>query len=359
MLRSTGIGRSCPFDGCHDVRTNGSLAKDRKQPIMANPVIDGPHFIGIGAPRCGTTWTFKMLRLHPDVWIPWKELHFFDSVDPDTDSGYVIQSRSFRFARGWSYVARRLAVRSIPGATPLMRRYFPLRAIHAPGYRWAFRYLFGTVSLTWYADLFREGRKAGFRCGEITPAYCMLSASAIRQFASVMPDVRVFLLLRHPLDWAWSDICKELRKTGMAPGQLSDTELIARCPVPTGRSRADFGSNLQRWMDNFPRDRLLIGFHDEIENEPRAFFERLCAFLGLRPPPSALAAQLRARVNSSARGLPMPAAVKQYAAARFVGEASKMASLAGGPAERWLKDIEAAVDRSSTAVSSSKARHAD
>jgi hypothetical protein len=299
-----------------------------------------PHFVGIGAPRCGTTWIFKMLRMHPEVWMPWKELHFFDSLDPDTHSGYDIRDRRFRFRAGWPAAARRLAVSSLPGASAVMRRWFPLRAMHAPGVAWTWRYFTGEASLDWYRGLFREGEAAGLACGEITPAYCMLSPRAIEDFAAALPGARAFLMLRNPLDWAWSDLCKRIRVAGGSPSSLTDEELIARCAVPTGRSRADFGSNLARWLDHFPRERLFIGFYGEIRSEPEDFFDRLCAFLGLQPFPPRLRGLLRERVNSSARGDAMPPAVRRYAARKYRSEAEILARRAGGGAERWLAEIE-------------------
>jgi hypothetical protein len=303
--------------------------------------LDLPHFVGIGAPRCGTTWVFKMLRLHPDVWIPWKEIHFFDSMDPETASGYDIADRGRRFRQGWHYVLRRLAARSVPGAQAIARRYFPLFAVQGLGYRWSARYLLGRASLEWYEGLFRDGARRGLRCGEITPAYCMLSPSGIDGFARALPDARVFMLLRNPLEWAWSGLCKDLRDAGIDPVTLPDAELIARCPVPNGRSRADFGSNLRRWMTRVPRERLMIAFHDEIGADPLALLDRLCAFIGASPAPEPVRRLAGARVNSSARGLPMPAAVERHAAERFHDEARTMAELVGGPATHWLERIEA------------------
>jgi Sulfotransferase family len=297
--------------------------------LAGRTTLSAPHFIGIGAPRCGTTWVFKLLRLHPEVWMPWKEIHFFDSVDADTESGYRIQDRGFRFRTGWPYALRRIAAGAVPGARALTRRYFPLRAVQAPGLSWTARYFLGEASLRWYEDLFREGVRAGLKCGEITPAYFMLSSRGISDFAGALPQVRVFLLLRDPVEWAWSDLCKRVRASGRSPSDLSNEELIARCAVPTGRSRADFGSNLERWLHGFPRDRLLIGFHDEIRTDPEAFLDRLCAFIGVEPFPARLRGLLKAQVNSSARGAPMPAAVARYAAEQYRGESAAMARLLG------------------------------
>lgn len=310
---------------------------------IAEPQPDGPpHFLGIGAPRCGTSWTFKMLRLHPQVWMPWKEIHYFDSADPGTDSGYEMQSRAFRLRLGWRYIAWRLALRTLPGARSLARRYLPLQATEAPGYRWSARFLLGAASLEWYRGLFLEGARRNLRCGEITPAYFMLSRPAISQLARDLPQVRAFLILRNPLDWAWSGICKDVRDAGGDPSALSVEELIARCPAPERRGRADFGGNLRRWLECFPRERLFIGFHDEIETGPIPFLERLCAFIGVGELPASVRELAGARVNSSARELQMPAAVERHVAARFAGQAEIMAGLAGGPAVQWLDRIRIA-----------------
>lgn len=37
-----------------------------------------PHFICIGAQRSGTSWMFECFLEHPDIFLPGKELHFFD-----------------------------------------------------------------------------------------------------------------------------------------------------------------------------------------------------------------------------------------------------------------------------------------
>jgi hypothetical protein len=312
---------------------------------LSSTIADVPHFLGIGAPRCGTSWVFKMLRLHPQVWLPWKEMHFFDSMDPETDSGYDIRSRALRLRQGWSHVLRRLAMRSTPGAQALARRFFPLQAIQAPSYRWTTNYLFGDVSLDWYQDLFSEGRAAGLICGEITPAYFMLSEHGIADLARTLPRVRAFLLLRNPLEWAWSGLCKDVRDQGGDPRKMSEDELIAWCPVPTGRGRLDFGSNLHRWLANFPRERLLVGFHDEIRSDPAAFLTRLCEFIGASPYPSNLNRLMKSRVNSSAHGTAMPRGVKRYVAEQYRSETAIVAELVGGPAQRWWAEIESVLQR--------------
>lgn len=41
-----------------------------------------PDFIGIGSQKCGTTWTARELKAHPEVWIGEKELRFLHTERP-------------------------------------------------------------------------------------------------------------------------------------------------------------------------------------------------------------------------------------------------------------------------------------
>jgi hypothetical protein len=49
---------------------------------------------------------------------------------------------------------------------------------------------------------------------------------------------------------------------------------------------------------------------------------------------------LTERVNSSARGTPMPQAVRRYAAGRYRAETEMMARLVEGGTREWLAEID-------------------
>lgn len=51
-----------------------------------------PDFIGIGAPRCGTTWLFEMLKSHPEIDLPdQKALNFFNEYYSHGKDWYLRQ----------------------------------------------------------------------------------------------------------------------------------------------------------------------------------------------------------------------------------------------------------------------------
>lgn len=60
-----------------------------------------PNFIIIGGQRCGTTWLYRALKKHPDIFFPnKKELHFFNGKDHSNISAY-----QKHFEEGLDYIA--------------------------------------------------------------------------------------------------------------------------------------------------------------------------------------------------------------------------------------------------------------
>ncbi|MDO3722581.1 sulfotransferase domain-containing protein [Marinobacter sp. chi1] len=49
----------------------------------------GPDFIGVGVQRGGTSWLYECLNEHPDIYMPKKEVHFFDR-DYECGVGYYV-----------------------------------------------------------------------------------------------------------------------------------------------------------------------------------------------------------------------------------------------------------------------------
>ena len=99
-----------------------------------------PTFVVIGAMRSGSTSLYKHLQAHPDVFMPRKEIHFFDD----------------RWDRG----------------------------------------------LAWYRSRF-EGYDGQPAVGEATPTY-LADPVALDRMAEMIPDARLLAVLRDPVDRAYS-----------------------------------------------------------------------------------------------------------------------------------------------------------
>ena len=221
-----------------------------------------PSFLIIGAQRAGTTSLFRYLLAHPDVAGPsggdpavwWaKELHFFDE----------------KFAKGVDWY----------------RSFFPLSATR------------------------KRYRKRGhdLQTGEATPYYLFHPAVPAR-VAATIPDVRLIVLLRDPVERAYSHYqmmsrtgreelgfeealaAEPERLAGLEDALMSETEQF----LPSGHrahrhhrhhayfTRGLYAEQLERWLEHFDREQLLALGTEELLARPQETYAEVLGFLGLR-----------------------------------------------------------------------------
>ena len=182
-----------------------------------------PSFIGIGAPKAATTWLFRCLQEHPDVYMaPVKETKFFDDEH--------IEGR--------------------------MGEY--------------------------------EAHFVGAGCakavGEISVRYLASQRGAAERIRKCLPDVRLFVSLRNPIDQVYSHYWHLQRQNfhhaynSHLP--LSFEQSLERFPQEL-LGPASYGTQLETWLAHFDRQQLLVLFYDEICADPAAVVQQLYDFLGV------------------------------------------------------------------------------
>jgi len=182
-----------------------------------------PQFLGIGGQKCGTTWLDKMLRFHPHLGLPRrKEVHFFDS----------------NYWRGVDW------------------------------YRFHFRGMTGKLR------------------GEITPAYAILPVDRIREVYAVNPAMRLVLILRHPVERAWSQSEMALARNRRRPvADIPEADFLRHLESEAVLSRSRFSVILRNWLEVFPAEQLHIEFFESIATEPRELLIRILTHIGADPAP--------------------------------------------------------------------------
>lgn len=198
-----------------------------------------PSFVVIGAQKAGTTSLFRYLAGHPAVIPPrLKEIHFFD----------------LHWARG----------------LPWYRAHFPLT-------------IFGGAPLT----------------GEASPYY-LFHPRVPERMARVLPDARILVLLRNPVDRAISHYHWEVR---YGNERLSFRDAIEReerflqretdrlCEEDGYNSflhqhgsylaRGRYAEQLQRWLHHFRRDQILVLKAEDFFRRTREVMVTVRAFLEL------------------------------------------------------------------------------
>ena len=182
-----------------------------------------PDFIIIGAQKAGTTWLKKNIEHHPEIFMPVR----MDISDPTE------------------------------------MRYFD-KYFHE--------------SLRFYSSFFRPGMDK--MKGEKSPNYCTLPLDRIRFIRAIMPDVRLILMMRNPIERAWSHAVMNLVK--LSRRNIKDvSEAHFQRHFMRSRFRGDYPTIISNWLSVFPPEQLYVGFFEDITQSPTQLLTEVFAYLGV------------------------------------------------------------------------------
>jgi hypothetical protein len=296
-----------------------------------------PTFLGVGAPRTGTTWLHSNLRRHPEIWmVPVKEVHYFDKRDlPRRRNRYYrshLRKRSRRYGRLRTY---RNALR--PGDSGFLRNL-----------SWDAHFFIRRRDDDWYEGVFRPG--PGQIAGEITPAYSTLKPEVVEEIRQINPELRIIYLLRNPIERSWSSALMSLAKRGGRPVEsITDEELMRHFDRTSHVLRSDYVRTLENWEGAFGPEQVFVGFLDQIQQEPADLLLRVYRFLGVAADPEYIPAAVTSKVNTSpsARAA-IPERFQTHLARMYMPQLEELSERFGEPATGWLRSAEETI--SSTPV---------
>jgi hypothetical protein len=127
----------------------------------------------------------------------------------------------------------------------------------------------------WYLDQFAGAGEAS-AVGEISHSY-LSSPEAAARIAEFNPRMRLLVCLREPVDRAFSDYL-DLVKNGQFDGSF--TTALDRFPRLLDRGR--YATHLQRYLDRFPAEQLLVSLFDDLRQDPQGYADEVFDFLGVR-----------------------------------------------------------------------------
>jgi len=199
-----------------------------------------PDFLVLGAQKAGTTALYAYLRRHPEITGPsWKEVSFFD-------------------------------------------RHYPRGE-------------------AWYRGNFPNRFRARGLVGEASPSY-LFHPLAPERVREMVPEARLIALVRNPVDRAFSHYQHEV---ALGREELSfedalaaeddrlrgEEERMRRDPTYfshawwnyTYRARGRYAEQLERWLEVFPREQLLVVPSEDLGGDPDGTYARVLQFIGAPP----------------------------------------------------------------------------
>lgn len=251
--------------------TEATSSPSRRNPHFTQTAAAGAHrpdFLCIGAQKAGTTWLYANLRTHPAILMPpVKEVAYFSTLyipgwakaDADHRAHQVTQARTH-----WDSPERTDPKRTRPEIRA--RALASLDALSRE-----------PMDDAAYATLF-AGCGVDQVCGEISPQYCVLPREGIRHALSLNPNLKVIVLLRHPVARAMSHLAMLCGKNPTAE-RMNE---IALSNWWNGVSwYSDYATWLLRWKGMLPPGQLHIDYNAQIRDNPMGVLRRICDFLGL------------------------------------------------------------------------------
>jgi tetratricopeptide (TPR) repeat protein len=267
-----------------------------------------PDFLIIGPQRTGSTWLYKRLGLHPQIYVPnEKEIYYFNNL----------HTSSFH-------------PKTFPAVSP---------------------------DLSWYLEHFRETeeerarRDASCRTlfnepydpsvrGEGTATYAAgLMPEVVDEIVILNPHIKVILLVRNPVERAWSHAKLNVPWGGNAPLDWHNSdqhaELLSRTdydqfieyfnrPYQIACSR--FSKIIEMWKPRLRDGHLFLGRFEDISSNPESLLLAIFDFLGVRSDRKYMCEDAAKHVLPTPF-LPLPGYLRTYLQQLFDDEFENLAKL--------------------------------
>jgi Sulfotransferase domain len=185
------------------------------------------EFLGIGAPKCGTTWLSAQLEAHPQIgFAPDKEVYYFADTILRRISGQELHC----FERG----------------------------------------------VGWYHEQFPPVAGAITCRGEFCPSY-LYSEIAAARIAAYRPDIKLLVCLRPPVEmiysWYWYN------RNAVVASLPETFEKMMQTPFL--RDLGCFARHLRPYLDRFPAKNILVVQFDAIRRDPDRVRKSVYEFLNV------------------------------------------------------------------------------
>jgi hypothetical protein len=277
----------------------------------------GPDFLCLGMAKAGTGWLGDQLRFHPQFWLPVQELGYLDRQLPPLT---VAKTRLER-------LKKQAARKRPPGVRPIDPRDIALleEFCQSAG---------KPRDLDVYIAAFRHKGEA--MTGDISPGYVMMEGEVVAELCRKLPHLRVLLLVREPLDRAWSHLSMWARVGKFNPRILEKPERFRsylQRQQMTGE-RAFPTKLIAHWSKHIPDGRFRYFFFDDIAKRPDEVRREIFSYIGGDPdiPSGELPPGYNRKADS--RKLEMTDEIRTVLLDHFGDELRACTGL-GGPAIGW------------------------
>jgi len=193
-----------------------------------------PDFLHIGAAKCASTWLWTVYQEHPEICVPTLKVENYSGrvTLPDNVNFFVAD-----FYRG----------------------------------------------LEWYEQTYFSQWNGEKAVGEFSNSY-MMDELALQRIAESLPDVKLTMTVRNPIDVTFLQYCQQKHGGRWAQGKNPFEAVLDIHSWQRFRMWVEpgyFYLHLTRVLRYVPRERLLVLVYDDLKEDPRAFLDQALSFIGV------------------------------------------------------------------------------
>ena len=108
------------------------------------------------------------------------------------------------------------------------------------------------------------------------------------RIAQRIPDAKIIVMLRHPVDRAYSAFLHVRGRTTSEKADFAEALSKEASRITAGyehlwhyRAMSRYSSQLKRWYEHFPSSSIRVHLYDNLVDRPRELYADICAFLNL------------------------------------------------------------------------------
>jgi hypothetical protein len=232
-----------------------------------NPRKKSPTFFGIGLYKSGTTWLYRNLGQHPQVYLtPFKELSYFWEKYRLSDGNLVkrLTDSHWHYHRLRRYLKTRFEF--------YYKNFLHMDKNYIRALSWDFKFFFFPHTDNWYLSLFKKGDRKVI--GDISPSYSELPEEMILKISKLLPGLKGIILLRNPIDRIWSAARMNL---DLKQNNIEDIpeERFQRYFDRTFNIIPSYLDLIKRWSRYLHEKNIYVAFFDKLEQAPLNLFQEI------------------------------------------------------------------------------------
>jgi hypothetical protein len=194
-----------------------------------------------------------------------------------------------------------------------------------------------------------EGEKANAAIrGDISPWYARLSRQSVEAVHRLLPEARLILVIRNPIDRVWSNVLMELAQHGRRPlAEVRIGQFIRHCDRLRQVRLGDYERMIDDWTAYYRGNELLVETYDRVSSDPNGLLRGLLTHIGADPDWTPPADQVNKRhwsvgeaTGGQSDALAMPELLRWYLAMNWREPVRRLNQRINGRVENWVREME-------------------